>query len=214
MGLGSFFSGVEDKVRQTAGGIGRTAQKNPLLTSAMAYFANPLAMQNVSGSAVMGATLRGQDPALAALAAPGSLVAGGSSGEWADLAAFNAALVAGAAGGAAAGYVNPLAAALGGTTATQAVATGALAGGAAALGGYPLAYQATADYPVSDGGSSGAPPPDINEANDPATAAQFQRIRKAARMLGRAGTIKNKSAQTLGGGADGGQTLGTQLAVA
>jgi hypothetical protein len=66
-----------------------------------------------------------------------------------------------------------------------------------------------------DGGGGGSTtPPDINEANDPDTAAQFQRIRKAARMLGRAGTIKNKSAQTLGGGADGEQTLGTQLAVA
>jgi hypothetical protein len=65
-----------------------------------------------------------------------------------------------------------------------------------------------------DGGGGATTPPDINEANDPDTAAQFQRIRKAARMLGRAGTIKNKSAQTLGGGADGEQTLGTQLAVA
>jgi hypothetical protein len=63
-------------------------------------------------------------------------------------------------------------------------------------------------------GGPGAPPPDINEANDPKTAQQFMRIRKAARLLGRAGTIKNKSAKTLGGGADDGQTLGTQLAVA
>jgi hypothetical protein len=37
-------------------------------------------------------------------------------------------------------------------------------------------------------------------ANDPSTEAQFKRLRKAASMLGRAGTIKNKgSATSLGG---------------
>jgi hypothetical protein len=175
-------------------------------------FINPLISQNIMGSAFSGAAMRGQDPAMAALAAPGSLASGGSSGEWADLAAFNAALLGGAAGGVGvAGF---------GTTASGGLLTSAQAAGivgasaaTGAVAAYPLAYQATADYPVA-GSSSGSPPPDINEANDPATAAQFQRIRKAARMLGRAGTIKNKSAQTLGGGADGGQTLGTQLAVA
>ncbi len=96
-------------------------------------------------------------------------------------------------------------------------AAGLSLGGGAAITGGALAAGASA-YGISSigGGSAGGAgeaPPDINEANDPATAAQFQRIRKAARMLGRAGTIKNKSAQTLGGGADGGQTLGTQLAV-
>jgi hypothetical protein len=113
-----------------------------------------------------------------------------------------------------------------------ALTAGAASGGLAAPGlvgvnmvpsatGYALAAGAvgTSAYGINSigggsAGGAGAPPPDINEANDPATAAQFQRIRKAARMLGRAGTIKNKSAQTLGGGADGGQTLGTQLAVA
>jgi hypothetical protein len=86
-------------------------------------------------------------------------------------------------------------------------------------GGYALAAGAVgaSAYGINSigGGSAGvdgAPPPDINEANDPATAAQFQRIRRAARMLGRAGTIKNKStASSLGG--DGTQTLGTQLSV-
>jgi len=88
---------------------------------------------------------------------------------------------------------------------------------AGAIGAGSLAMAAGYGVNSIGGRSAGgedSPPPDINEANDPATAAQFQRIRKAARMLGRAGTIKNKSAQTLGGGSDGGQTLGTQLAVA
>ena len=54
-------------------------------------------------------------------------------------------------------------------------------------------------------------PPDVNEANDPATAQQFLRIRKAARMLGRAGTIKYKGTETLGGD---GNNLGTSMGVA
>jgi hypothetical protein len=87
----------------------------------------------------------------------------------------------------------------------------ALAAGAGIQGQEALRQQAAEERAANA-------PPDINEFNDPDTAAQFQRIRKAARMLGRSGTIKNKgksaSVQTLGGGADGEQTLGTQLAVA
>jgi hypothetical protein len=140
---------------------------------------------------------------IAAIAATGGLATGAIGGgtmataTGATLTASEAAAVAG----------------LTGVTATSASGLGI----AGAIGAGSLAMAAGYGVTAIGGGSAGgegAPPPDINEANDPATAAQFQRIRKAARMLGRAGTIKNKSAKTLGGGADGEQTLGTQLAVA
>jgi hypothetical protein len=53
-------------------------------------------------------------------------------------------------------------------------------------------------------------PPDVNEANDPRMAEQFQRLRKAARGLGRAGTIKFKGAANLGGTDSLGDALALQ----
>ena len=54
-------------------------------------------------------------------------------------------------------------------------------------------------------------PPDIAYANDPDTSAQFQRFRKSARMLGRAGTMKYKgSGSSLGLGE---QMLGDQMSL-
>jgi len=59
-------------------------------------------------------------------------------------------------------------------------------------------------------GSDAVPPPDVNEANDPNAAQQFQRIRRAARALGRSGTIKSRSYSDLGLGE---QLLGDQLSL-
>ena len=56
----------------------------------------------------------------------------------------------------------------------------------------------------------GEAPPDINEANDPNLATQFQRLRRNARMLGRAGTIKYKGSSSLGYGGD---SLGAQMSL-
>jgi hypothetical protein len=81
---------------------------------------------------------------------------------------------------------------------TQATATGAATG-------YEVSQMLAPQSSVS-----ASAPPDVNEKNDPATAQQFLRIRKAARMLGRAGTIKYKGTDSLGG--DGGN-LGTSMGV-
>jgi L-alanine-DL-glutamate epimerase-like enolase superfamily enzyme len=51
---------------------------------------------------------------------------------------------------------------------------------------------------LATAGSRAAAPPDVNLANDPNQAQQFQRLRKAAMKLGRAGTIKYKGSSTLG----------------
>lgn len=55
-------------------------------------------------------------------------------------------------------------------------------------------------------------PPDLADMykNDPDTALQFARFRKAARALGRAGTIKSKGSSSLG---MGDQVLGDQLSL-
>jgi hypothetical protein len=159
-------------------------------SGALSYFINPLVYQDVVGSALMG----GADTR-------GALAAGANPGGYArenpyDLAAFNAALIAGAAGGA---MLSPSLA--GGTaglafTGTGSIgaplAAGALAGGAAYAGGAAIsnANQANRSAPTA--------PPDVNLANDPNQAQQFQRLRKAAMKLGRAGTIKYKGSSTLG----------------
>lgn len=202
MGLGSKVKGLFNKVSNAVS----NAADNP----AFAAFANPLIYQDVAGAAFTGAAVRGQDPMAAGLAAPGSLARGGSAGEWMDLAAFNAALLGGAAGGAAFGAGSIGSSALGGQFILAPTAAGIGAAGAAAgaTAGYTLAAQSDADYPTGDTGS-GTAPPDINESNDPDLAAQFKRIRKGARMLGRAGTIKYKGAANLGSG----QTLGDDLAL-
>lgn len=54
-------------------------------------------------------------------------------------------------------------------------------------------------------------PPDVNLANDPDTSAQFKRLRNAAKMLGRAGTFKNKGTNTSLGLGD--TVLGDQLSL-
>lgn len=61
--------------------------------------------------------------------------------------------------------------------------------------------------PGGQGGGGGEAPPTLNEGNDPELAAQFQRMRKAARALGRAGTIKYKGAGNLGGSTSLGDPL-------
>ena len=53
-------------------------------------------------------------------------------------------------------------------------------------------------------------PPDVNYANDPEAAMQFKRLRRAAALLGRAGTIRAKGASNLGST----QPLGTDMALA
>ena len=86
-----------------------------------------------------------------------------------------------------------------GSIASQGAMTTAAVGGAMASLGLTSGKAGTGDTP-----------PDINEANDPLQAQQFQRIRKAARLLGRGGTIKNKSQSNLG---LGDQVLGDQLSL-
>lgn len=53
-------------------------------------------------------------------------------------------------------------------------------------------------------------PPDVNYANDPEAQMQFKRLRRAAALLGRAGTIRAKGAANLGST----QPLGTDMALA
>jgi hypothetical protein len=48
------------------------------------------------------------------------------------------------------------------------------------------------------GAPTGDEPPGYDYANDPNYQQQFTRLRKAARMLGRAGTYKNRGASSLG----------------
>ena len=58
-------------------------------------------------------------------------------------------------------------------------------------------FTATAPQKLPDPTMESAPT--IDETNDPSLAAQFKRMRAAARALGRAGTIKNKGSSSLGG---------------
>jgi len=179
-----------------------------IIRPAATYLANPLVAQDVFGSAFVSS---GGDAnaGLSATADPTSYAKENPM----DLLAFNAALVAGAAGGAVA-YGVPLSAgaasggvgslSAGGLASMTAVPGGVLAGSAAYSG---LRKAGLKDQPV-DGAEI---PPDLLDMykNDPAMAAQFMRQRKAARALGRAGTIKAKGAPSLGGD----QPLGTQLAL-
>ena len=170
--------------------------------TALSYLASPLIAQDIAGAAFGGALSRGADIRTAfqkSAVSPASLIGGGSSQEWKDLAAFNAAIAAGAATGGLSSslvYTSPAALSPIGTVAGS--VTGALAaGGAAYAGGQALAnVNTTESYDTPS-------PPDVQDMykNDPQQAQQFQRLRKAARMLGRAGTIKYKgSSQSLGMG--------------
>lgn len=87
---------------------------------------------------------------------------------------------------------------------------GALSAGAIAATGAAAGLAANRSIGSGAGAGDGTTPPDVNEANDPNTAQQFLRIRKAGRALGRSGTIKNKSSSTLGLGE---QLLGDQLSL-
>lgn len=225
MGLGSSLKKtwkrvtgeVKDIARQASenvGDLGRTVSQTPGLD----YLINPLIAQDIAGAAFGGSLMRGADARTAlanASGASGDLIAGGSSGQWADLAAFNAALLGGAAAGAAPAGA---AAGFGWTPAVSGSAwTGAAAGTAAGALAMPLAAGTEAKYSgglfgsqTNSGGSAEAPP-DVNYANDPNTAAQFQRLRKASRALGRAGTFKNKGANSALGLGD--SVLGDQLSL-
>ena len=204
---------VRDTARQASGNVdalGNTIAQTPGLD----YFINPLIAQDIAGAAFGGSLARGADVRTAfanASGASGDLVSGGSSGQWADLATFNAALVAGAAGGAA------LTLGTGAAIPGSALA-GAGVGTAAGALAMPMAAGADANYSggrFGQGGnqSNAETPPDLAAmfANDPDTSAQFQRLRKSARMLGRAGTIKYKgSGSSLGLGE---QMLGDQMSL-
>ena len=88
---------------------------------------------------------------------------------------------------------------VGGAAAGAAIGAGAAAGGAAGL-----SYMERQNRGMNGDGEA---PPTLNEANDPDLSAQFQRMRKAARALGRAGTIKYKGAGNLGGSTSLGDPL-------
>ena len=142
------------------------------------------------------------------------ILQGGEQQAW-DLAAFNAALAAGAVGGALTGgvaYASPSAAAIG---ASPIAAVPGSVGGATAIGAAAYAGFQSAANAMGGGSSYGTgespPTPDVVAANDPNQAAQFQRTRKAARALGRAGTFKFKGANSSLGLGD--QMLGDQLAL-
>lgn len=200
-------------LRKATDRVGNVLKNTPGLD----YAINPLIAQDIMGAALAGSLSRGADArtALAAsTSASGNLASGGSAAQWGDLATFNAALVSGAAGGAALGGAMSSG---GGLTAAQwaaqgSMAPGLLAPGTAALAGAAVGagvYAGTQALNVaSTPGISPTAPPDVQEKNDPSTAAQFLRMRKAARMLGRAGTIKNKGSADLGLGDQG---LGTPL---
>ena len=176
--------------------------------AAATYFANPLAAQDIFGSAFLGS---GGDVGAATSATGDPLTYASTNPK--DLAAFNAALLAGAAGGAGVyGAGLSAGAASGGIGSLSAgglSAIGATAGTAAAAG----SYSAMRDAGLKDSTPSGAEgiPPDLMDMykNDPERAKQFMRLRKSAAMLGRAGTIKAKGSSSLGGD----QPLGTNLAL-
>jgi hypothetical protein len=188
---------------------------------ALATFVSPLIAQDIAGSAFAGALSHGADVRTAFQSAATSipeLASGGSSQQWTDLAIFNAALATGAfAGGATSGlmYASPASASVMGTAGALGVVPGSVAlglgAGAAAYAGSQYVSSITGRDEGGDGNASS--PPDVQQmtANDPDSGAQFQRLRKAARMLGRAGTIKYKGSGTSLGLGD--QMLGDQLSL-
>jgi hypothetical protein len=221
MGLGSFLKKTWNSATEVVRDAGRQASNNlsdaedsGLTGAGLQYFVNPLAYQNVLGSGAGAAYARGADArdALAAGNANAGALASGDGQAWGDLAVFNAALIAGAAGGAG---VGALMGAGGSMPAVAALSSSALAGGAAAGTGALVAGGLYGGYAASTGPAlntdqSGSLPPDMAAmyANDPNTSAQFQRLRRAAAMLGRAGTIKYKGTSLGGEGA-----LGSELSL-
>lgn len=217
MGLGSklkrWTGSTVKAVGQAGEDVGRAARD--AAPAAAAYAANPLIAQDIMGAALGGALSRGADPRTA-LQAPTAAVTGGyKTQDYMDLAAFNAALVAGAATGGATSalmYSSPAAVGIAAPLGTVAGSVGgALAAGA---GTYALAQtgaNAIGGNTFAPSGSGETPPsPDTMEANDPNTAQQFQRLRKAARALGRYGTIKRGTTGMLG---DAGGLVGTEMAL-
>lgn len=188
--------------KRVTNSVSNVASSSAVKSATMA-FANPLVYQDVVGARVAGGDVNAN-----ALAADPTKY---STSEWADLAAFNAALAAGAATGGATSalaYTSPAAAAAGaaplGTVAGS--VGGALAVGAGTYG----AAAGTKQLTETGAPDAGTTPPDVNESNDPDLAAQFKRIRQGARALGRAGTIKYKGASKLG---LGDQVLGDSLSL-
>lgn len=229
MGLGSSLKKHWNKITNEVRDIGRQASSNLAdledsggTAAALGLFANPLIAQDIMGSAFAGALSRGADARTAFTQAGQSnatILSPNNPEQWKDLAAFNAALVAGAATGGAAGTLfgtsGAAFAAPGALTMGSATAAGAAAVGAGALvgGGMYAGTQALRGVTGSNSGDQGELPPDLAStyANDPNTAAQFQRLRKASRALGRAGTFKNKGAGTSLGLGD--SVLGDQLSL-
>ena len=212
--MAAFYEKPAKKVKEAASRAGDAAS-SVLRMPGVDYLINPLVAQDIAGAAFAGSLSRGADGRTALSNAGGAsadLASGVSGTQWADLAAFNAALIAGAATGGAAGgaFVSP-AGTLYGASGGAALA-GAGAGGAAYLGTNQIAQNQSGDYTGSlSRRSSAEAPPDVNEANDPNSAAQFTRLRKAARSLGRAGTFKNKGTGTSLGLGD--SVLGDQLSL-
>jgi hypothetical protein len=219
--------GVMDRVNNFISDAGDTARdlgrqiddwSKPL---ALSYFVSPLIAQDIAGAAFSGALSRGADPRAAfqqAALSPATLVGGGDTQQWADLASFNAAIAVGAAGGAFAAAPS----AFSGTALGVIPFEGTVAGmGAVGSVGVGLAagagtYALTQSWANREGGgdldaatASDQPTQAQMAANDPDTSAQFQRLRKAARMLGRAGTFRG--GKTLGG--PEGSLLGEQLSL-
>ena len=209
MGLGSGLRKGLNRAKSTISGIGSRsedwARKSGVATAAE-VFANPLIAQDIMASSFGGKLSRGADTrtAFATSTDSGNIAAtaagqGNSQTNW-DLAAFNAALAAGAVG-------YPTALGMTGNLAPLA-ATGLAAGTTA------LAYGATQSLANAAGGSGqdleAGIPPDVNYANDPEAQMQFKRLRRAAALLGRAGTIRAKGAANLGST----QPLGTDMALA
>lgn len=167
-------------------GAVKDAADNPYVKAGAMTFANPLAAQDLFGAqfansgdfhgSVVGMT---EDPSKY------------SSKDWQDLGAFNAALVAGAVTGGLATAGTPFAASLG---LGMAPGSAAFLGAGVGAGTLALANTGTAAYRAykKEEDVDVSAPPDVNAANDPRLAEQFKRQRRAARMLGRAGTIKSK----------------------
>jgi hypothetical protein len=183
----------------------------------LAYFISPIIAQDIAGAAFGGAYAGGADARTqlsAGVNAPTKMAAGEYKTEdWQDLAAFNAAIATGA--GVTAAMAAPAAITIGGvqvgSVAGASALTAGAAGAAAGAGAYGL-YAGSRDQTYADTGAPTAQP-GMNQMykNDPQQQQQFQRLRRAARMLGRAGTIKYKGSGSSLGLGEG--MLGDQLSL-